>query len=221
MTAATKKAPSKKPDPQVEKITISAPSITTAEFKIKGTDPYVQCKFSQKALNEMRETQSLGSVAAKGRARKPKDFEGLFEASIHYSKEGWAGIPASAFRTAMVDACRLAGFNMRMAKMSVFVVADGYDATEGVPLVRITKGKPRHVEHAVRLQGVTTDIRVRAMWDPGWEAKVSIKYDSDQFDLSDVSNLLLRVGMQVGIGEGRPFSKNSTGMGWGTFELDR
>jgi hypothetical protein len=28
-----------------------------------------------------------------------------------------------------------------------------------------------------------------------------------------------RVGAQVGIGEGRPDSKNSTGMGWGTFEI--
>jgi len=35
-----------------------------------------------------------------------------------------------------------------------------------------------------------------------------------------VTNLLSRVGMQVGIGEGRPFSKNSAGMGWGTFELE-
>jgi len=31
--------------------------------------------------------------------------------------------------------------------------------------------------------------------------------------------LLARVGMQVGIGEGRPDSKNSAGMGWGLFEV--
>jgi hypothetical protein len=29
----------------------------------------------------------------------------------------------------------------------------------------------------------------------------------------------MRVGIQVGICEGRPDSKNSAGMGWGTFKL--
>ena len=33
------------------------------------------------------------------------------------------------------------------------------------------------------------------------------------------TNLIARAGMQVGICEGRPDSSNSTGMGWGTFEI--
>jgi hypothetical protein len=57
------------------------------------------------------------------------------------------------------------------------------------------------------------------MWRPGWEAKVRIRFDGDQFTLTDVTNLLMRVGLQVGIGEGRPDSKMSTGMGWGMFEV--
>jgi len=28
------------------------------------------------------------------------------------------------------------------------------------------------------------------------------------------------VGLQVGIGEGRPDSRDSAGLGWGTFKLD-
>jgi hypothetical protein len=39
------------------------------------------------------------------------------------------------------------------------------------------------------------------------------------FSLDDISNLLMRVGLQVGLGEGRPDSKKSAGMGWGTFEI--
>ena len=35
----------------------------------------------------------------------------------------------------------------------------------------------------------------------------------------EVRNLLVRAGVQVGIGEGRPYSKKSYGMGWGTFEV--
>jgi hypothetical protein len=33
-------------------------------------------------------------------------------------------------------------------------------------------------------------------------------------------NLMLRAGQQVGIGEGRPDSPNSNGLGWGRFALD-
>jgi hypothetical protein len=58
------------------------------------------------------------------------------------------------------------------------------------------------------------------MWREGWEAKLRIRYDADQFSLSDVSNLLARAGMQVGVGEGRPDSKDSAGLGWGLFSLN-
>ena len=34
-----------------------------------------------------------------------------------------------------------------------------------------------------------------------------------------VINLLDRMGRQVGIGEGRNFSKNSVGLGWGEFTV--
>ena len=57
------------------------------------------------------------------------------------------------------------------------------------------------------------------MFREGWEADVRIRYDGDQFTASDVVNLLARAGLQVGIGEGRPDSKKSTGMGWGLFEI--
>ena len=49
--------------------------------------------------------------------------------------------------------------------------------------------------------------------------KLRLKWDGDQFTPTDVVNLLSRAGQQVGIQEGRPDSKNSAGMGWGTFEV--
>jgi ribosomal protein S17 len=61
-------------------------------------------------------------------------------------------------------------------------------------------------------------VTVRAAYHD-WSAKVKIRWDADQFTVEDVSNLLARVGQQVGIGEGRPDSKNSAGMGWGTFDV--
>ena len=204
-------------------LTITAPNMKTAVFKIVGTAPYVQSKFSQKALQIMRDVQAQGSVAKKGKKRQPKDFDGLFEGAIHFSGKGkkrWAGIPANGIRAACVSACRTVGFQMTKAKLAIFIEADGFDESEGTPLVKITKGQPRHVEHAVRIQN-TTDIRVRAMWDPGWEAVVKVRFDADMFCLEDVANLISRVGLQVGLGEGRPDSRSSAGMGWGVFEIDR
>jgi len=37
--------------------------------------------------------------------------------------------------------------------------------------------------------------------------------------MDDVSNLLARVGIQCGIGEGRHNSRDSTGIGFGTFKI--
>ena len=54
---------------------------------------------------------------------------------------------------------------------------------------------------------------------PGWEAKVTIRWDSEQFSGADIANLLRRVGEQVGLLEGRPDSRQSAGMGWGLFEI--
>jgi hypothetical protein len=118
----------------------------------------------------------------------------------------------------MISACRTVGFKMTLAKLSVFVEADGFDKQDGTPLVKITKGEPKYCEHMVRIQQ-TVDVRARAMWNEGWEAELRIRFDADQFTLEDITNLLSRVGMQVGIGEGRPDSKSSSGMGWGTFIL--
>ena len=110
---------------------------------------------------------------------------------------------------------------MTLAKLAVSVIADGFDQVDGVPLVRITKGTPEYTEMPVRNETGVIDLRARPMWRPGWEAVVRIQFDEDQFSTEDVSNLMLRVGLQVGICEGRPDSKKSAGMGWGLFDLPR
>ncbi len=200
-------------------LTIAPPNILTASFRIKGTAPLVMNKFSQKAKQGMKRTQEAGSTGKKGKKREGKDFKAMYEGSKHISTQGWCGIPASAFRSAMVSACKLCGYAMTRAKLSIFIEADGFDADDHSPLVKITKGKPKYFESVVRIQGTTCDIHARALWEPGWEAVVRISYDADQFTLSDVANLLSRVGKQNGILEGRPVSKTSAGCGWGLFDV--
>lgn len=200
-------------------LTIPAPSFQIAKFQIRGNAPYVQNAFSQKAREQMKSTQEAGQTAKKGKKRDPKDFQACYEGAQHISTEGWPGIPATSFRNAMISACRVVGFQMTRAKLSVFAIADGIDKNDGSPLVKITKGEPHYCEHSVRNESGVCDIRARAMWDPGWEASLQIRFDSEQFTIEDVSNLLMRAGIQVGIGEGRPDSKRSCGMDWGTFDI--
>ena len=198
---------------------ITKPKFETVAFTIRGTAPYVANKFSAEAREKMRATQVAGQKARKGAAKEPKDFEKCAQGSLHVSVEGWPGLPASAFRQAMISCCRLVGFKMTIAKLSIFVEPDGFDAEDDAPLVRITVGKPEHVEHYVRNDTGVADIRPRMKFAPGWEAAVRVRYDKDQFDQSDVHALFERVGAQIGIGAGRPDSKTSAGMGWGLFEI--
>jgi hypothetical protein len=65
------------------------------------------------------------------------------------------------------------------------------------------------------------DLRIRAMWKKGWQAKLRIKYDAGMMSKNSVTALLTRAGAQVGVGEGRPDSSSSdgAGMNYGTFKI--
>lgn len=197
-------------------IVISKPNFGTVTIPIVGLTPLVLHKFSQKVQDSIREKQEAGSQAGKGKQREARDFEDNYEAARHISREGWDGIPASAFRNALISACRTVGFKMTIAKMSVFCVADGFD-NEGNGLVRITEGKPHMDVRPGRNANGGVDLRARPMWESGWKASVTLRWDYAQFSANDLYNLLARAGQQVGVGEGRPDSKMSAGCGWGEF----
>lgn len=204
---------------QKASVVISAPKFQTIILPIRSTAPLLQCKFSHKAKQAMMQKMADGPTARSKKKREARDYDEDFEQAQHKSEDGWNGIPAAAFRNAAIRACTLVGFKMTQAKMSIFIEADGYSWDEGIPLVRIQALPPERNEMIVRIQQ-TTDIRVRPMWRE-WKAVLKIRFDADQFTAEDVYNLMMRAGMQVGVGEGRPSSKSSTGMGFGTFEIDQ
>jgi hypothetical protein len=201
-----------------EMVQIKAPNFGTAVFTIVGTAPLVIHRFSAKTKNEMKLKMETGKAASSKKNREAKQTNDLFQEARYIAKEGWDGFHAGSIRNALISACRLVGFKMTLAKMSIFVEADGWDKAEPqIPLIRIY-GKPVKQEDMARVETGQPYVTVRAAYH-NWSAKVRIKWDADQFTVSDISNLLSRVGLQVGIGEGRPDSKNSAGMGWGTFSL--
>jgi len=196
-------------------VQIKAPNMQAQVFRVIGTAPLVQARFAAKG--EMMMAQQAGQQSKSKRKREAKDFDRLCDQSVHYATDGWVGVPASAFRAGCISACRLVGFKMTLAKLSIFVEPDGLDR-DGMPLVRLIADDYERVDLHVRNATGVVDIRSRPMWKQ-WAVDVRIRWDADQFSAEDVANLLARVGAQVGIGEGRPDSRSSAGMGWGTFRL--
>jgi hypothetical protein len=199
-------------------VVITPPDIRIIQLQIEGTAPLVINKFSAKAKEIMMATQMAGSTAKSKKNREAKDFEDLYNGARHISTEGWDGIHAASFRNAAISACRAAGFVMTKAKLAIFVEPDGFDADDMTPLVRITEGEPQMVISPCRNQTGVIDLRPRPTYFP-WAATLKIRYDAGILTDTDVVNLIARVGMQVGIGEGRPDSKQSAGVGNGLFRI--
>jgi hypothetical protein len=206
----------KKAEPQA--VTIKPPDFRRVELNIRGTAPLVINRFSQKAMEIMREAQEAGGAAKTRRTREAKDFDALYEGAKHVSDDGWEGIHAAAFRNAAISACRICGYKMTHAKLAFMVIQDGFDRVDGAPLVRLTEGEAAPWTVPVRNQTGVADLRCRPMYRE-WAATLRIRYDAGALSDSDVVNLIARVGMQVGIGEGRPDSKESAGLGFGLFEI--
>lgn len=199
-------------------VTIQAPNLQTAVFHVIGTAPLVVHRFSHKVKTQMIQKMEAGSTARKGKKREAANLEEMYNEARYISNEGWDGFNASAVRNSMISACRLVGFKMTLAKLSLFVIPDGWDAKEPeIPLIRII-GTPRLLQSRANVETGQAYITIRPCYDK-WAADVKINYDADQFTMTDIANLLSRVGSQVGWCEGRPDSKNSAGMGWGTFTL--
>ena len=192
---------------------ISEPNIQIIPVRIVGTADLVQSA-----------VKGIPPKTAPGKRPKKtvRTEQEQFQDSIHVSEAGWNGIPASAFRNGMIDACRLTDQKMVIAKITVFVESDGSDKNTGIPLVKITKGKPELFSRPVRNENSGQWTQgISARYRAGWEAIVRVAFDADMIDEASVVNLLMRVGKQVGIGMGRPMGRNGNGCGWGLFKITK
>jgi hypothetical protein len=215
--ASAKKAPAKE---ETTTLSITAPNIQTAQFTIRGTAPLVIAAFSAKAQNAIKKKHEAGSTAKTRQKRDARNFSEDVRQALHISTEGWHGFNATGLKLALVSACRTVSYKMTLAKLGIFVQADGSDAVTGVPLIRIQSPAPyeENIGPARNANG-GFDLRARPMWRE-WHMDVRIAFDADMFTLSDIANLLLRAGLQVGIGEGRADSRSSCGTGWGSFTVE-
>lgn len=216
----TKNETSQKHQQEEGRVVIEPPKIGRAQVTIEGESPLVVHRFGSKARKAMEKTLANEGGKGKKKEHEKRDHEADMRDALHIAEDGWYGMPAAAFRSAMITACKVSNYHMTKAKLSLFVEHDGM-SEEGIPLVRIEGGEPElHITH-VRIAKNSTDLRARPMWKR-WSITLRLRWDAGQFELSDVVNLLVRAGLQVGIGEGRANSTTeSGGMGWGHFRVKK
>jgi len=111
----------KKTEKETKTVTISAPNLKTAVFEIEGVAPLVIHRFSAKTKAEMKLKMETGKAASSKKNRVPKDTDETYQESRYISSEGWDGLHAGAIRAAMISACRLVGFKMTLAKLSILL----------------------------------------------------------------------------------------------------
>lgn len=208
-----------------EALTITPLRQAVMTIPIVGQSPLKILRFSRKKQQQVQSTQEAGEQARTKRKREAKNFDQEYQDAKYLctEKQGtkaitWLGLNATGIRNGCIETCRMAGFVMTKAKMSVFCVQDGVDDLDATPLVRIN-GNPEMCVDPVRNANGSIDLRPRVMFRE-WKMTVRIRFDEDQFSPSDVINLMIRVGQQNGLGEGRPNGTNGNGTGNGLFIVD-
>ena len=107
----------------------------TAIFNIEGTAPLVVHRIDKKVEESFHNKIVSGTTPKGKKTFEARDPDEICEAAKYIGqtgKEKWDGFNASGIRLAMISACRLVGFKMTLAKLSIFVLEDGYVA--GLPV---------------------------------------------------------------------------------------
>lgn len=184
--------------PNTPSISIPAPDIQTAHFRLVGTTSLICHAWSDKAKKMMLDKQMKKATTGK----LAKDPEQDFYDSLYPMPDGEGyGFPAIAWKAAMVRAGTYLDLKMTFLR-GVFHVPDGY--------VRID-GKPEPREDMVRLQGNTADIRYRGEFMP-WAVELPIQFNARVITHEQLANLLVTAGFSVGVGEWRPEKDGNHGM---------
>lgn len=211
---------------KTETVVITPPKMRIAKLTIRGTAPLVQSRFTGDQIEAIRSKHEQGSTTGKNLPRRQaRDFQSEFLTSMYRNEKGRYGINAAGVRNGAIGMCRLCNFKMTHAKLSIFVMHDFIDPRDGTPLVEILSpdlkpaSDPEMIINHVKNDKGETQLRTRAMWSE-WAMRLRIRFDADQFSTTDLFNLMWRLGIQGGFGEGRPNSKKSAGRGWGTFSVD-
>lgn len=183
--------------------------LTTYEIPIVGVTPLIMHAWSEKSLQMMRDKQS----GKKSRKKlEPKDPATEAEAATYRLPDGRPGMPATAFKSAIVGAARFFdGITLVETKQLIFVEGEGADqlvAIEGESYIR---------EDTPRIAMGTTDLRYRPCF-PNWSATLQVTFVPTKIDPESVVHLVDAAGLG-GVGEWRPSAPKSATGTFGRFTV--
>lgn len=185
-------------------VSVFAFDFQTVEIPIIGTSELIMHAWSEKAKKMMLDKQ-MGKTKMK---KDAKDPQADYESSIYHNAAGEICMPSSAFKAAIVGACRMFdGLPMTVAKIAIRVNGEW---------TRIN-GDPRMREDMVRLETGVADIRYRAGF-PEWSAVLSITFNANILTTEKIVNLVNAAGFG-GVGEWRPSSPKSASGSFGCFQV--
>ena len=180
------------------------------EVQINGLTPVIPHKWSEKSKSMMPgHPNSEAAKREKKGVRKPEEEA---DACVYRLEDGRPAMPATAFKAALIGACRFFDKpSMTEAKLLLFVEGEGPDQ-----LVPIT-GKPILRTDTPRNANGSADLRYRYMFE-GWAAKLKIRYVPSSITLESVVALVDAAG-RGGVGDWRPSAPKSATGTFGTWRI--
>lgn len=172
---------------------------------IIGRTPLIMHRFGEKSIRQI-EAKQQGEARTK---RAPKNPSEEYESSFYSNDQGEIVFPASAFKNALLDACR------QVDGIKATVVAGAIQMCD--EWVRIY-GSPKMAFHMARNATGVADTRYRPQFDQ-WCAFVKLDYNANVVTKEQVVNLMDQAGFSCGIGDWRPFSKTNRSGNFGRFRV--
>lgn len=182
------------------------------QISITGVTPLIPHAWSAKALRMMAAKQAKPGLRAPKEPRDEAAIEQERHESCYWLADGRPGMPSTAFKASMVDACRLFdGLPMTAARTLLFVVGEGPDQ-----LVPIDGQMHERTDTPRNADGVA-DLRYRYMIDP-WTAVLTVRFVPSKITPESVV-ALVDAGGRGGVGDWRPSSPKSKTGTYGQFRV--
>lgn len=177
---------------------------------VEGLTPVIPHRWSEKSKRLMPGHPEGAEARREKKGLRTKEAEA--EACLYRLPDGRQALPATAFKAAMVAACRFFDRpSMTEAKALFFVEGEGPEQL--VPFA----GTPTLREDTPRNATGTADLRYRYSFFP-WRAELTIRYMPSMVSESTIVALLDAAG-RVGIGDWRPGSPKSATGTYGQFRV--
>jgi hypothetical protein len=179
------------------------------ELDIVGVTPLIPHRWSEKAREMMPGHPQNAALKSKKGIREPQREA---DACTYWLPDGRLGMPATAFKAAIISACRFFDKpTMTEAKLLVFVEGEGPEQ-----LVPVT-GSVRLREDTPRNSNGGADLRYRNEISD-WTATLRVRFVPTSISAESVAALVDAAG-RCGVGDWRPSAPKSSTGSYGTWRV--